>query len=86
MLLPDVDSFTASEKDAKYVLERIKSENTLEITKSRILRLCQKFSKDEIAEPLELLEDMGYIKYIPPVVKTRGRPSENYRVNPLVFE
>ena len=82
----NTEMLDASEKDAKYVLERIKSENTLEITKSRILRLCQKFSKDEIAEPLELLEDMGYIKYIPPVVKTRGRPSENYRVNPLVFE
>lgn len=75
-----------TKKDANYVLERIKTADKLELTKGQILRLCRKFSKDEIAEPLEMLEDMGYIRYIqsPPI--TRGRPAENYKINPLIFD
>lgn len=75
-----------TEKDANYVLERIKTADKLELSKREILRLCQKLNADEITEPLELLEDMGYIRYIQPPPGTRGRPPENYKINPLVYK
>ena len=75
-----------TEKDANYVLERIKTADKLELSKREILRLCRKFNAGEIAEPLGLLEDMGYIRYIQPPSGTKGRPSENYKINPLVYE
>ena len=52
------------EKSAKYVLNRIKKSGSLELSKREILRLCQKYkSVDELEEPLNILEDFGYIRF-----------------------
>ena len=51
------------EKSAKYVLNRIKKSGSLELSKREILRLCKRFkSAEELDEPLNILEDMGYIR------------------------
>ncbi|MGN0620250.1 MAG: YfjI family protein [Porcipelethomonas sp.] len=74
------------EKTTKYVLDRIKKSNSLELSKKEILRLCQKLNAEQIAEPLGLLEDMGYIRLIIPEQKSKGRPSEKYKINPLIYQ
>lgn len=72
------------EKSAKYVLNRIKKSGSLELSKREILRLCKRFkSAEEFQEPLELLEDMGYIRKVLNK-STGGRPGEKFKINPLL--
>lgn len=73
------------EKSAKYVLNRIKKSNSLELSKKEILRLCRKLNAEQIAKPLELLEDTGYIRVMTKEHKTQGRPCEKYKINPLIY-
>ena len=74
------------EKSAKYVLNRIKKSGSLELSKREILRLCQKYkSVDELEEPLNILEDFGYIRFIVSEQRSKGRPSEKYKINPLIL-
>lgn len=73
------------EISAKYVLNRIKKSNSIELSKRDILRSCQKFkSVDELEEPLNILEEMGYIRFVFTETKGKGRPSEKYKINPLI--
>lgn len=78
--------FDKVKRDAVYVLQRIKSANKLELSKKEILQLCQRFTADDIAEPLELLEDMNYIRCSTIKSGKRGRPAERCKINPLLFE
>lgn len=75
-----------SEKDALYVLSRIKENGQQELNKREILRLCRRLNAETIVEPLKILEDKHYIKFIEPEFKTKGRPPEKYKVNPYAFE
>lgn len=72
-------------KDAQYVLDKLKANGKAEISKSEVLRKCEKFNADEITSLLELLEDYGYIAAIEPPQK-RGRPLKKYKLNPYVLE
>lgn len=74
------------EISAKYVLKKIKESNSIELSKKEILRICRKLNSEQIADPLEQLEDMGYIRFITPEHKSKGRPSEKYKINPLIYQ
>ncbi len=73
------------EKTAKYVLSRIKKSGNLELSKREILRLCRKLNAEQIANPLEQLECMGYIRLMAKEHKAPGKPGERYKVNPLIY-
>ena len=72
-------------KDAKYILSRLKNSNREIISKRDLLRKCQSLKADECEEPLELLEDMKYIKREITESSERGRPKEMIKINPFAF-
>lgn len=72
------------EKDAKYILKRLKAAKRMELSKRDLLRLCQKFGSVEDMEPgLAELIQRGYILIEPLKTGERGRPTEIVKVNPL---
>lgn len=70
-------------KDAKYILNRIKTTGNDILTRREIKRLCKAIKDDaDFDEPLAILEEQNYIrKYIE---NTKGRTSEKYKINPLI--
>lgn len=78
------DAEDETTKNAKYILSKLKKVNEEKIPKSELLRMCRSVNATECDEPLELLEDMKYIKI--EVIKNgeRGRPKEYIKINPSV--
>lgn len=76
------------EKTAKYVLNRIKKSGSLELSKREILRLCRKFkTAEELEEPLNVLEDLGYIREMNIEYSSTGRkPSIKFKINPYIYK
>lgn len=76
---------TQEEKDAKYILSKLKQSDKDVITKRELLRMCRALSAEEAEKPLEILEDMKCIKRN--IVKTgkQGKPKEIIKINPLIF-
>lgn len=75
--------------NAKYILKRLTKEQIAEISKRDILRLCKRFkSVEEITQPLQILEEYGYICLIDNAgVFTGGRhKGDSYMLNPLFFK
>ena len=75
---------TPAEKDAKYILKRLKSTGEMEITKRDLFNLCDgKMGTIEELQPgLDILVDRGYIAI--EKVKTKGRPTEKIYFSPEV--
>lgn len=76
------------EKTAKYVLSRIKKSGSLELSKREIYRSCRGKlkSSEELEEPLNVLEDLGYIHEINTECSGAGRkPSPKFKINPLIY-
>lgn len=75
------------DKAAEYIFKRIKQSGKLEMNKREIMRQCQKIkSAEEFEEPLNTLEDMGYIREVIPEYSGNGRkPTARYKINPLIF-
>lgn len=72
---------TPAERDAKYILKRLKSTGEMEMSISSALDLCQKFKKRNEMQPgLDALIDRGYIAI--EKIKTKGRPTEKIYLNP----
>lgn len=73
-------------KTAKYILKKIKSKKKLEISRKEISQSCH-MSVDELNDPLELLEVLGYIQRIEyDNTKFKGRPPIKYKINPYIME
>lgn len=70
-------------KDAKYILSRIKKADNDVLSRREIKRLCKAIKEDsDFDEPLAILEEQNFIrKYIE---NSKGRPSEKYKINPLI--
>lgn len=76
-------------QDAKYILQQIKKQTDMELTRYDIFRLCRgHFSKDEEMTPaFELLAEYGYIREAETKYKGVGRkPSQKYEVNPFFMD
>jgi len=73
-----------SQKNAEYLLKRIKNIGKSEISKRDLFDVCKgKFGNVEKMEPsLQVLTDMGYIKEIDK--STGGRPTKILHLNPLM--
>lgn len=71
-------------KNAKYILKKLKKSNKNVLSKHEFLVLCRPLLKADCIEPLEILEDMNYIKI--EIVRNgeRGKPKEVIKVNPLI--
>jgi hypothetical protein len=72
--------------DAKYLLKRIESTGQDELSKNELNQLTRgKFKLTEDMEPgLQILEQMGYIRFVRKRTGERGRPNEFVFVNPLM--
>lgn len=81
-------SGTASEpteiKNAKYILKKLKKSEKIIFSKSELLRFCQTLKAYEFDAPLEILEDMGYIRI--EIIRSgeRGKPKERIKINPNI--
>ncbi|MCR4615501.1 MAG: DUF3987 domain-containing protein [Clostridiales bacterium] len=76
-------------KQCKYVLKAIKNSGLFELSKRDVMRLCRSFKKaDELQPVLDRLCEYGYMAPKPAATnKGSGRSaSQNYLVNPTVFE
>lgn len=81
----DIMGVNPTIEDAKYIFQKLKTLNESVVSKHDLLLKCQKFDAESIEKPLQLLEDMHYIKRIISKSGGRGRPSETIKINPLVF-
>lgn len=72
------------DKNAKYVLEKIKGLNLCEITKRELMRKCRKLSQTEYNETLEILTEMNYISL--ETIQTVRKPKEIVKVNPEILK
>lgn len=71
---------------ARYILERLEKKPQYRMKKYDILRLCRKIkTAEELAEPLDILCEMGYLHKEGSGGKP-GRPSEVYYLNPAYFK
>ena len=78
-------SDSQEEKNARYILGRLKNSRRDIISKRDLLRMCQALKADECEQPLELLVDMKYIRREITESGGRGRPKEMIRINPLAY-
>lgn len=74
----------AEDRNAKYVLEKIKSLKAPELSRRELMRKCQKLSQTEYAETLEMLVEMNYIEI--ETVKTTRKPKEIVKINPIILK
>ena len=72
------------DKNAKYVLEKIKSLKASEITKRELMRKCRKLLPIDYNSALETLIDMEYIRI--ETVKTARKPKEIVKINPEILK
>lgn len=77
------ETLTDGEQTAKYVLHKLKSAEKSTFTRSEVLRLCQKHTAEEIAEAIELLEDMRYVRLIEEHRPNSKKPTTHIKLNPL---
>lgn len=71
--------------DAKYILQKLKTLNESVVSKHDLLLKCRKFDAESAEKPLQLLEDMHYIKRVIGKSGSKGgRPSETIKINPLI--
>ena len=79
---------STAELGAVYVVERLLKSKAEQITTRELLRLCRKFkSADELAEPLAMLVERGFIQEIKAEYTGTGRPpSPAYAINPKLFQ
>ncbi len=75
-------SETDEDRNAKYVLEKIKNSKAVELSKRELRRKCRKLSPTEFSEVFEILVEMNYIKVEPK--KTVGKTQEIIKVNPKI--
>ena len=73
-------SETEEERNAKYVLEKIRTSKETELTKRELMRKCRKLSQAEYIETLEILSEMNYIRI--ETEKTVRKPKEIVKINP----
>lgn len=76
-------------RDARHVLKKLSSQQSKELTKYQIFRLCRgAFTKaDDVTPSLELLVEYGYLKERAYTTPTGGRPkAAGYMLNPLYFK
>ena len=77
---------TPAERDAKYILKRLKSTGEMEITKRDLFELCKGKENlqtvDDMAPGLDVLIDRGYIAIEKVKTGGRGRPTEKIYLNP----
>lgn len=75
---------TPAEKDAKYILKRLKSTGEMEISQTDLFNLCdgRMSTREEMQPGLDVLVDRGYIAI--EKIKTKGRPKEKIYLNPEV--
>lgn len=71
------------QQNALYLLGKIEKISSSSVSKSEVLRRCSKFTASELEEPLQLLEDMNYIK-IESIKQDKGRPREQIFINPIL--
>ncbi len=78
----------SSAEGCNYILRCIKKNGKVEaITKRDLLRLCRRFKTEEQLSPyLEKLVEHGFLVLEEWEQSGPGRPSENYFVNPFIFE
>lgn len=72
------------DKNAKYVLEKLKAMKSQEVSKTDVVRKCRKLNNTECAEALITLADMNYISIV--TVKTGGRSKELIKLNPEIIK
>lgn len=82
-------SGTASEpteiRNAKYILKKLKKAEKDMLSKHELLVLCRPLLTADCIEPLNLLEDMNYIKREKVFRANGGNPKETIKINPLIF-
>ena len=77
-----------AERGAAYIMERLKKQNMQQFTPRELLRMCKKFkSAQDLAEPLAVLVEHGFIREIKAEYTGTGRPhGSTYQVNPILFQ
>lgn len=80
----EADMVSDTEKNARYVLRKLKNCSPEEIlTKRDILRKCRRLNSEEVQEALSYLDDMNVLKYQEEKM-TRGRPTMHVTLNPAI--
>ena len=74
----------AEDRNAKYVLEKIKSLKSPELSRRELMRKCRKLSPAEFSEVLEILAEMNYIRI--ETEKTVRKPKEIVKINPTTLK
>lgn len=79
---------TPAERDAKYILKRLKANGRGTVSKSELLALCNgRFKKAELLEDgLSELAARGYLRIEEQRSTGRGRPTQLIHMNPAVWE
>lgn len=72
-------------KNAKYILKKLQKSKKSTLSKHELLVLCRPLLTADCAEPLNLLEDMNYIKREKVFRASGGNPKETIKVNPMIF-
>lgn len=82
-------SGTASEpteiNNAKYILKKLKKSEKNILSKHELLVLCRPLLTADCVEPLDILEDMNYIKREKVFRASGGKPKELIKINPIIF-
>jgi len=75
------------EKEAAYILDRLKKHKPEQFTTGDLLKLCAKFKTvDEVTTPLNVLLENKYVREVKPEYKGTGRqPGTIYKVNPMLY-
>ena len=82
--LSDSASEPTEIKNAKYILKKLKKSEKDILSKHELLRLCQTLRAYEFDAPLEILEDMNYIKRQKIFRSGGGNPKEIIKINPFI--
>lgn len=73
-------------RNAKYILKKLKKSGKTILSKHELLVLCRPLLTGELVEPLEILEDMGYIRIEFIKNGERGKPKERIKINPNILD
>lgn len=68
----------------KYIVRKLQTLDSLEITKSDLVGRCRKYSAKEITQALVELDERSIVKYIIEEKKGRGRNHEIIKINPKI--
>ena len=81
----DADVMSDTEKNARFVIGKLKKRNDTVFKQYDMLRMCRRLNGDTLTEALELLDEMNVISYCEEK-QTKGRPIKIIRVNPAIKE